>query len=488
MTDSAAAATPHDATEAPPSDRLPVAALLALAMTGFIAVMAETVPAGLLPLIGDGLGVSEAVAGQLVTLYAAGSLFAALPLTAATQGWRRRPLLLLAIVGLLGFNIVTTTSSSYALTLAARFLAGVAAGLAWGISAGYARRMVTPRLQGRAMALSVAGIPVALSLGVPAGTFLGGLVGWRATFMILSVLALGLIAWVLWKVPDFPGRVAERRPSVAKVFRTPGVRPVLLVVLAWMVAHNILYTYIAAFVAPAGLGARVDLVLLIFGMAALVGIWTTGLLVDNRLRVLILASLAGFALVAVALIVGGSLSPVIYPAVAAWGLTFGGASTLLNTAATDAAGEGVDVAAAMVTTAWNVAIAGGGLLGGALARGCGHRGLPVGHAPLRARGAGRRLALPNARVQARTALGSGRARFGTLGRIARTRARRSSGRLPPGAVGRPCAAERGGVTAALPALPVAGGLADHDTRPPAARATRWPTCRSCCSPAASAST
>ena len=361
-----AAISTADRGETSAAERLPYAALLALAMTGFIAIMTETVPAGLLPLIGAGLGVSAASAGQLVTLYATGSLLAALPLTAATQGWRRRPVLLAAILGLFVFNTVTALSSSYALILGTRFCAGIAAGLAWGITAGYARRMASERLQGRAMALSMVGIPIALSLGVPTGTFMGQYVGWRAAFGILSGLTLVLIGWVLWRVPDYPGQAPEGRLSLRRVFLTPGIRPVLVVVVAWMLAHNILYTYIAPFAALAGLGDRVDLVLLIFGVAALAGIWLVSLVVETRLRLAVLANLAAFALVAVTLGVGGGSPAVLCLAVALWGLTFGSASTLLNTAAADAAGAGVDVAAAMVTTAWNSAIAGGGLVGGAL--------------------------------------------------------------------------------------------------------------------------
>ena len=193
---SASTSTLNDA-GAPASSGLPVAALLALAMTGFIAILTETLPAGLLPQIGGGLGVANVLAGQLVTAYAAGSLAAAIPLTAATQGWRRRPVLLAATVGLFLFNTVTAISSNYPLTLAARFLAGVSAGLAWGMIAGYARRMVTGPLQGRALALAMVGTPVALSLGVPAGTFVGGLLGWRSAFLIMSALTLVLIGWVL---------------------------------------------------------------------------------------------------------------------------------------------------------------------------------------------------------------------------------------------------------------------------------------------------
>ena len=136
------------------SAKLPLGALLALAMTGFICILTETLPAGLLPEIGRGLGVSASLTGQLVTVYALGSLLAAIPLTIATQRWRRRTVLLLTIVGFLVFNSVTALSSSYWLTLVARFFAGVSAGLAWSLIAGYARRMVTVQLQGRALAVA----------------------------------------------------------------------------------------------------------------------------------------------------------------------------------------------------------------------------------------------------------------------------------------------------------------------------------------------
>jgi predicted MFS family arabinose efflux permease len=347
-------------------DRLPLAPLLALAMTGFVAIMTETLPAGLLPLIGQGLHVSQAMAGQLVTVYAAGSLVAAIPLVAATQTWRRRPVLLLAIGGLFAFNTVTALSGFYTLTLAARFLAGVAAGLAWGMIAGYARRLVAPELQGRALALAMVGTPVALSIGTPAGSLLGGLAGWRAAFLVMSGLTLLLAGWVLWAVPDRPGQETGKRRSIGAVLAIPGILPVLLVVFAWMLAHNVLYTYAAPFVARAGLGGRVDLILLVFGVAAFLGIWVTGLIVDRWLRASVLISLAVFALVCVVLAVFGHAPAVVLGAVAVWGLTFGGASTLLNTASADTAGDAVDVAAAMVTTAWNMAIAGGGIVGGLL--------------------------------------------------------------------------------------------------------------------------
>lgn len=347
-------------------NHLPLAALLALAMTGFTAILTETLPAGLLPNLASGLGVSESMAGQTVTAYAVGSLLAAIPLTSLTQGWRRKPTLLAAIVGFLLFNTVTAISGSYWLTLGARFFAGVAAGLAWGILAGYARRLVVDRLKGKALAIAMVGTPLALSLGVPAGAFLGATVGWREAFFAMSATTLVLIGWVFWKVPDFAGQPAQQRLSIASVFRTPGIRPILATVLVWMTAHNILYTYIAPFAKLSGLQGRVDLLLLGFGLAALVGIGLTGWLVDRMLRRLVLISLITFAGVALALGLFGTAPAVTVVGVLLWGLSFGGAATQLQTASADAAGPGVDLANAMITTVWNSAIAAGGIVGGVL--------------------------------------------------------------------------------------------------------------------------
>jgi len=345
---------------------LPLAGLLALAMTGFIAILTETLPAGLLPQISQGLHVPESWTGQLVTLYALGSVAAAIPLTAATRSWRRRSVLLLAIACFFVFNSITALSSWYPLTLFARFMAGVAAGLTWGLVPGYARRMVATAQQGRAMAIALVGTPIALALGVPAGTWLGGLLGWRTAFGLMSALTVVLALWALWKAPDLPGQAKAGSAGVVEVFLLPGIRPVLAVILMWMLAHNILYTYIAPFLSHAGLERHVDMVLLIFGVAAMVGIWATGALIDRMLRILVLSSLGIFALASAALGAAGTDPVVVCLAIALWGLTFGGAATLLQTASADAAGDGADMAQSMIVTVWNGAIAGGGLIGGIL--------------------------------------------------------------------------------------------------------------------------
>lgn len=343
---------------------LPVGQLLAFTVAGFLAIMTENMPAGLLPQIGAGLGVSEALAGQAVTLYALGSVVAAIPVIAATRSWNRRPLFLLAVAGLLVFNTLTALSAHYGLTLAARFVAGMSAGIVWGLVAGYARRLAPPHLQGRALAVVGVGQPIALSLGVPLGAWLGTLSDYRVVFWIISAVAVLLLAWVRLGVPDVPGQARHQRLPVWKVLVIPGIRPVLLVLLAWILAHNILYTYIAPFLGATGSGLRVDIILLVFGGASVVGIWGTGLLVDRHLRTITLLSLAAFAAATLLLAIPYESASLVLTGVAIWGLTFGGAPTLLQTALADGAGEHADVAQSVLVTIFNLAVAGGGLVGG----------------------------------------------------------------------------------------------------------------------------
>ena len=321
-------ATPAASTEIDVSTKLPVLGLLALATACFIGMMTEAMPAGLLPQIGADLNVSEALTGQLVTAYAIGSIIAAIPLTAMTRGWRRRSVLLLAIGGFFVLNTVTALSTNYAITLAARFFAGVFAGLLWALVAGHASRMAPEHLRGRAIAIAMVGAPIALSLGIPLSTVLGQAVGWRFAFGVMSALTILLLAWVRFGVPDFPGLAASRHLSIGKVFGIPGVKPVLIVTLAYAMSHNVIYTYISPFLASSGMSGSVQTALFVFGVSALVGIWIIGVLVDQWLRELVLASVAMFCLASAAMFIWQESPFVIYASIAAWGLSFGGAGTL----------------------------------------------------------------------------------------------------------------------------------------------------------------
>lgn len=343
-----------------------MAALLALAMAGFITILTEALPAGLLPQMSAELAIGPSAVGQLVTFYAIGPLIAAIPLTAATQRFRRKPVLLCAIAGFAVVNTVTAMTGNYVVMLVARFAAGVSAGLLWALIAGYAARMVPDRLKGRAIAVAMVGTPLALSLGIPAGTLIGIAVGWRTTFALMSALTVILTEWTWLTVRDYPGTTKNDNASIGSTLAIDGIKPVLAVTLLFVLAHNILYTYIAPIVYLAGLGAQLDHVLLTFGVSAIAGIVAVGYLIGKWLRRLVLASTMLFAVAAGMLATWGDVPEILWLGIVIWGLAFGGAATLFQTAAASIFGKASDVAQSMIVTAWNMAIAGGGVLGGLL--------------------------------------------------------------------------------------------------------------------------
>jgi predicted MFS family arabinose efflux permease len=350
----------------PGTTKLPVPALLALATAVFITSLTETLPAGLLPAMSADLGVSESVTGQTVTIYAIGTALTAIPLTAATAGWSRKRLLLTAMAGFALANTVTALSANFPLTMAARFVAGVAAGLAWALLAGYARRLAPAHLQGKAIAIAMAGIPLALAAGVPAGTYLGKALSWQVAFLVMTALTVALLAWITTAVPDYPGQPRTGRTPMSRTLRVPGVAPVLFVTLVFVLAHTVLYTYVAPFLERLGMGGSTDLVLLVFGVASLVSIWLVGAQIDRRLRALTIGSAVSVAVAATLLALAAESPVLVYVAVTLWGLGFGGVPTLLQTAVGDAGGEAADAAQAMLVTLWNAAMAGGGIAGGIL--------------------------------------------------------------------------------------------------------------------------
>ncbi|MEU6144447.1 MFS transporter [Streptomyces sp. NPDC047081] len=361
---------------------LPWSGLLALSTAAFTAVLTELLPAGLLPRMAPALGVSEARVGFLVSGYAAASFVAAIPLTAWLRGLPRRRVLTGALLGFAVANTVVALSSSYPLTFAARLLAGCMGGLMWAMLVGYAARMVPAERRGRAIAVVLAGITLALSLGVPAGTALAGALGWRAAFGTLAGLALLLVGWVRWRVPGFPGEPRHARVPLARVAVLPGLRAILSVTLFLLLGHQVMYTYIAPFAAHAGYG-RTDVVLLVFGVATVAGIWITGVLVDRCLRFTLLAALALCAAVMLALGLYAGSPVVLLGAVALWGLAFGGAPTLIQTALVEASGPAhADLATSLQTTVYNAGIAGGSLTGGIVLDELGAGALPWTALPL----------------------------------------------------------------------------------------------------------
>jgi predicted MFS family arabinose efflux permease len=134
------------------------------------------------------------------------------------------------------------------------------------------------------LAIAMAGAPVALAIGTPLGSWIGTTVSWRWSFGAMSLLAVVAVVLAKAVAPDVTGEPAALRLRLSRVAAIPGVATILVVVFTWMLAHNIMYTYVSSYLDSALPGLPVDIALVVFGVAALVGIWLTGVAVDRHLR------------------------------------------------------------------------------------------------------------------------------------------------------------------------------------------------------------
>lgn len=192
---------------------------------------------------------------------------------------------------------------------------------------------------------------------------------WRWSFGALSILTLVTVALIVVLVPDASGQRAETRLPIHRVFALPGVAAILTVIFVWMLAHNTVYTYISAYLRTADVGLTVDVALVAFGVAALVGIWITGAVVDRALRPLVLASIALFAVAGGVFLVGHCSLVAVLIAIVLWGAAFGGAPAQVQTAIGEASRENADVANALLGVSFKLAIFAAGLIGALLISG-----------------------------------------------------------------------------------------------------------------------
>lgn len=304
-------------------------------------------------------------------------MIAAIPATAATRGLRRKPLAVVGMLGILAANVVTAMSSDIVLSLGARLFAGACSGLLWGILAGYARRISPPEQAGRALAIASIGVPAGLAFGTPLGSWIGSAWGWRYSFAVLAAIALAAVVLTVVYVPNAAGQRATSQMPVTKVFTLPGVALILVVIFAWMLAHNTFYTYIASYLRFADVGLSTQLALVTFGVAAIAGVWITGLLIDRALRTLVLTSIVSFVVAGAIFAVAHHSSFAVLTAIVLWGVAFGGAATQLQTAMAESSGENADVANSLVGVAFNTAIFGGGVAGAVLITHNDGLGLPI---------------------------------------------------------------------------------------------------------------
>lgn len=187
-------------------------AVYVLALGTFCMGMSEFMIAGLLPDIAADLDVSIPSVGTLISAFAVGMVLGAPSMAAASVRLPRRTTLIVALTVFTLAHALGALAPTYEVLLVARIAAAVACGTFWAVGTLIAVDLVPSDARGPALAVMVGGLTVANVVGVPAGTLVGELLGWRATFWAVGGLVLISLVGVLRLVPHLPP--VTDRPSL----------------------------------------------------------------------------------------------------------------------------------------------------------------------------------------------------------------------------------------------------------------------------------
>lgn len=343
-------------------------AVFSLAMGVFGLLTAEYLPASLLTPMAAELGVSEALAGQAVTVTAVAALFSGLLLPGLTRGIDRRVVLLCFSVLMITSNLLVAFSSSLMVLLIMRILLGIALGGFWSMAAAVAMRLVPPTLLPRALSIIFSGIAVGTVVAVPLGSYLGGLYGWRSAFVAAAAVGVVTLVFQLFTLPPLAPRRPARLRTVLEVLLRPGIAVGMLACVLVHTGHFALFTYIRPFLeSTSGVGTEgLALMLLGFGAANFVGTLLAGWLLEKSPRgtMVLMPALVGVAALALVLLPASVPGQVVL--LALWGMAFGGVPVAWSNWVARAVPDQAESAGGMVVASVQSAIAAGAAAGGAM--------------------------------------------------------------------------------------------------------------------------
>ncbi|SRR5579885_3453289 len=352
--------------------------ILALTIAAFGIGTSEYVIMGLLPDLAQSFQISIPKAGIIVSAYALSVTFGS-PLIALALSKRERKKSLLILMGIyiLG-NLLCGLAPNFQLMLAARILTALCHGAFFGGASIVAASVVPREKRVQAITTMFSGLTLANVLGVPAGTALGHVFGWRSTFFaLLPIGMIAMIGLILW-VPR-----QESNPVHLKHEFHTLLNPKVFLVLALSTLSSVslftVFTYIAPLLsAVTHLPAHaIAWILVLFGIGITIGVLGGGRLGDWRQMMTIVV---GYILVTLTLL----LMPLTMPhaiamgiCVLVWGMFHFGASAPLQARIVEKARRAPNLASTLNQGAFNLGNALGASLGGVvLAAGYSYRILP----------------------------------------------------------------------------------------------------------------
>ncbi|MEF2967987.1 MFS transporter [Paenibacillus sp. M1] len=255
-----------------------------LALVSFLVGTSEYIISGILDQIAAAMGVSVAVAGQLITVFSLAYAIGTPIIMAATAKLDRRKLMLYALGLFIVGNLLSFALSSFELFLAARIVMALGAGTVVVTALSIAAKIAPPGKQASSIATVTMGFTASLIIGVPLGRIIASALDWKAVFLGIGLAGLLAMLILALAIPPVQGDAPVPLLKQFALLKNPKVALGLTITFFWLGGYSIAYTYISPYLLefakiPEGL---LSAALLAFGIASLFGSKVGGYSADKR--------------------------------------------------------------------------------------------------------------------------------------------------------------------------------------------------------------
>ncbi|KRD72151.1 MFS transporter [Ensifer sp. ENS10] len=343
-------------------------AVVSMALCVAVLIASEFMPVSLLTPIANDLAMTEGQAGQAISISGLFAVVTSLFIAGITRNIDRKAVLSSLSLLLVVSGLIVTFAPNYTLLMIGRALLGIAIGGFWSMSTAIVMRLLPASAVPKGLAILNAGNAIAATISAPLGSFLGDYIGWRGAFFFVVPLALTALVWQWLSMPSLPPRQRSATGNVFRLLKRRQVAIGMTAILLLFMGQFALFTYLRPFLeSVSGYSvSALSLVLLLMGLAGVIGTWSISSLLATRLYSIVIGIPLVMAAIAVMLIALGSEKTAVAALLIAWGF-FGTAApvgwgTWLSRVLHDDAEAGGGLQVAVIQFAITVGAAAGGIL------------------------------------------------------------------------------------------------------------------------------
>ncbi|MCY7503152.1 MFS transporter [Bacillus sp. FSL K6-4563] len=255
-----------------------------LALAAFLIGTIEYIITGIIQMVADDLHVTTSAAGLLVTSLALSAAIGAPIVIALTINIDRKKILSWMLIIFILSNVITSVSHSFEMVMMTRILQGISGGTAIVVAMAVATRLVEREKRGTAIGIILMGLSSSLVLGVPIGTFLSSMIGWKALFAAIGLITLIPLIVVYRRIPSMKEQEPVTLRMQLSILKDKRILLAVAVTLFYVGGYSTLFTYLTPFLqASANLSiTEISGILLLAGICSFLGSSLGGMAADKK--------------------------------------------------------------------------------------------------------------------------------------------------------------------------------------------------------------